>query len=106
MLENNQFSKNISSKANITIFEVNFLINYFISLHSKSCPPSWSSLPEFFTPIPSPSPLRGSFSLSHWQSNFLQDYTHLLPLRSAKEALCYNVPGASDQPLCAPWLVS
>ena len=29
-----------------------------------------------------------------------------LPLRSAKEALCYNVPGASDQPLCAPWLVS
>lgn len=35
------------------------LLNYFIYLHFKSCLPSWSSLPEFFTPSPSlcPTPI-------------------------------------------------
>ena len=79
-----------------------FFINYFIHLHSKYWPPSWSYLPEFFTPShplslwegAHPTPLASPFPgasrlyrirliLSHWGQTRHSSSTY--------------VPGASEQ---------
>jgi hypothetical protein len=79
-----------------------FLIEYFLYLHFKCYPLSWSLTPEIPYPIPSPpaslrvfpppthplQPPRPGIPL-HWGTKPSQDQGPLIPLMSNKTILCY-----------------
>jgi hypothetical protein len=74
------------------LFFHNFLINYFIYLHSSHYSPN--PLPPhthtYTAPHPIPLPLRGCPPIPlHWGLKTLQDLAHLFSLRPDQAVLCY-----------------